>query len=321
MNSLIKLLILSLFALFPLGCSTPFFADASVTPAATFTSTRAPAPTQTATTIATKTPIPTQTPLEKLGETHVLDEAGFSVLVPIGYASQVDEHQIFISSLDGSLATSFVSVGSTSSGEEIIDEYLRALASRSDGEFEKTPAKPVTIDGREGQAFDLTGTLAGSPLEGKAFIIPLDSNRFLFAFGISNLSEDENAWEEQGVKVFEAIVESIKFFEPRSTGICPIATDPTYGYTTENPIRVGDGGELFGGPARERAYLDNLRGPSGEPISYERTGSLNVEDTILDEYVITGLGNPVRLYLDIYKVEELQAPAGFTCAGSFKLSP
>ena len=321
MKSLTKFLILSLFTLFPMGCSTPFFAAPTVTPAATFPSTSAPVPTQTATTVATKTLIPTQTSLVKPGEKHVINEGGFSVRVPIGYASQVDEHQIFISSLDGSLAISFASVDSTSSEEEIIDEYLNALASRSDGEFEKTPAEPVTVNGLEGQAFDLTGALAGSPLQGKTFIIPLGSNRFFFAFGISNLSENENAWEEHGEKVFEAAITSIEFTEPENISSCPIATDMNYGYTKGNAIRVGDGGELFGGPSRERAYLDNLRGPNWEPISYERARSLNFEDTILDEYVITGLGNPVTLYLDIYKFEELKAPAGFTCAGSFELSP
>lgn len=321
MNTVVKFCLVTLFTLSLVGCSTPLIAVPTALPTATFTSTSTPIPTATATATPTKTPIPTQTPLVKLGETHVINEAGFSVRVPIGYASQIEEGQMFISSLDGTLVISFASVDSTSSEEEIIDEYLNALASRSDGEFEKTPAAPVTVDGLGGVAFDLTGSLAGSPLQGKTFIIPRDSNRFLFALAISNISEDENAWEEQGEKVLEAIVESIEFFEPERTGICPIATDLTYGYRMENAIRVGDGGELFGGPARERAYLDNLRGPNGEPISYERTGSLNYEDTILDEYVITGLASPVRLYLDIYKFEELRAPAGFTCAGSFDLQP
>ena len=321
MKTVVKFGVLIIFTLFAAGCSTPLIAVPTITPTTVPSSTSTPVPTPTATATVTKTPIPTQTPLVRLGETHVINEGGFSVRVPISYASQIGERQVFISSLDGSLAISFASVDSTSSGEEIIDEYLNALASKSDGEFKKTPAEPVTVDGVEGQAFDLTGALAGSPLQGKTFIIPLGSNRSFFAFGISNISEDENAWKEHGGKVFEAVIASIEFMEPENTSSCPIATDMTYGYSMENAIRVGDGGDFFGGPARERAYLDNLRGPNGEPISYERTGSLNLEDTILDEYVITGLGNPVTLYLDIYKFEELKAPAGFTCAGSFDLSP
>ena len=323
MKPVVKFSVLILFALFPLGCSRHFFAAPTGTPAATRTptATQTPTSTQTLTATPTKTLTPTPSPVVKLGERHVISEGGFSVQVPIGYSAQIEERQAFISDLEGTLIISFAGVDSTSSEEEIIDEYLDTLAKRSDGEFEKTPSDPVTVGGLEGKAFDLTGSIFGSPLKGKTFIIPVSSDHFLYGLGISNLSQDEAAWEDHGSKVFEAIVESIEFVAPRSAGACRIATDTTYGYTKENAIRVGDGGDFFGGPARERAYLDNLRGPNGEPISYERTGSLNFEDTILDEYVITGLATSVTLYLDIYKLEELKAPIGFTCVGPFDLKP
>ena len=251
----------------------------------------------------------------------MIREGGFSVRVPIGYASQVESQQIVMADVDGTLIISFAGVESTSSEEEIIDEYLDAVARRSDGEFTKTPSDPMSVAGMDGKAFDLTGSLVGKPLQGKTLIVPMSEGRFLYALAIANISEDENAWEDHGAKVLDAIIESIEFVEIQSAETCPIATDDTYGYTKENAIRVGDGGELFGGPPRESAYLDNLRGPNGEPISYERMGSLNFEDTILDEYVITGLGNPITLYLDIYKFEELKAPVGFTCVSSFDLKP
>ena len=40
---------------------------------------------------------------------------------------------------------------------------------------------------------------------------------------------------------------------------CPVSADDTYGYEEGNPIRVG--GDFFNGAAREREYLDTLRGP------------------------------------------------------------
>ena len=251
----------------------------------------------------------------------MISEGGFSVRVPIGYASQVESRQIVIADLDGTVIISFAGVESSASEEEIIDEYLDAVATRSDGEFMKTPSEPVSVSGTEGTAFDLTGSLVGNPLQGKTFIVPISEGRFFYALAIANTSEDENAWEDRGAKVLDAIIESIEFIEIQREATCQITTDDTYGYTKENAIRVGDGGELFGGPARERAYLDNLRGPNGEPISYEREGSLNFEDTILDVYVITGLGSPVTLYLDIYQLEELKAPVGFTCVSSFDTKP
>ena len=321
MRSAVKFCILILLNLFLFSCSKPLLTSPIHTPTATFTPIATQTPTATLTATPTQTLRPSPSPIVKLGEEHVIPVGGFSFRVPFGYAAQIDERQAFISDLEGTLIISFASVESTASEEEIIDEYLDALARRSEGKFEKAPSEPVTVDRLEGKAFDLTGSLFGSPMKGKTFILPLGANRFLFAVGMSNLAQDEAAWEDRGSKVFEAIIESIELIEPQSSVTCPIATDATYGYTKENAIRVGDSGDFMGGPARERAYLDNLRGPNGEPISYERTGSLNFEDTILDEYVIRGLGTPVTLYLDIYKFEELKAPVGFTCMGSFNLQP
>lgn len=105
--------------------------------------------------------------------------------------------------------------------------------------------------------------------------------------------------------------------QPNGMDKCPISTDSTYGYTQENPIKVG--GDFFEGAARERLYLDNLQGPNGEPILYHRTGSIPFADTILDAYEITGLNEPVVLYLDLYLYTAPQAPVGFTCFSAFSL--
>jgi hypothetical protein len=95
---------------------------------------------------------------------------------------------------------------------------------------------------------------------------------------------------------------------------CPVATDATYGYTPGNPFRVG-GGPFGGGPSNERAVLDALRGPGGQVLSYERTGSFIEGDTILDEYVVTyeGLSGSIYLYFDIYTDEPRLVPVGLTC--------
>lgn len=226
------------------GCSTHLLAAPTTTPTATFTltATHTPVPTQTPT--LTKTLTPTPTPLVKLGERHEITAAGFAFRVPIGYASQIEERQAFISDLEGILVISLAGVESTSSEEEIIDQYLDALAKRSEGKFEKMPSDPVTVDGIEGRAFDLTGSLFGAPLKGKTFIIPINSNRFLYGLAIANISRDEEAWENKGLKVFEAVIDSIEFIEPMSAALCPISTDTTYGC-----------GDFSGGPGRERAYL------------------------------------------------------------------
>jgi len=99
---------------------------------------------------------------------------------------------------------------------------------------------------------------------------------------------------------------------------CVVSADGTYGYTKENPIKVG-GGPL-NGPPREHAYLENLLGPKGEKISYRRAGPIITLGRIIDIYEINGLKETVTLYIDKYSYAEPQAPAGFTCASEFPLT-
>jgi hypothetical protein len=103
---------------------------------------------------------------------------------------------------------------------------------------------------------------------------------------------------------------------------CPVADNETYAYTKEQPVQVG-GAQLYGA-ARQRRYLDTLRGPEGQAIKYRRLGSMPVETngtTFLDIYEVTyeGLAKPITLYLDFYHYNPLRAPRGLTCATPFNL--
>lgn len=98
-----------------------------------------------------------------------------------------------------------------------------------------------------------------------------------------------------------------------------ISSDPTYGYTQENPIMVGGG--LFGGAQNERRFLNALMGPDGEAITYSRQGSCCEFKTkngldgggLLDMYIIAhrGLEKEVVLYLNMYDSDTLKIPVGF----------
>jgi hypothetical protein len=94
------------------------------------------------------------------------------------------------------------------------------------------------------------------------------------------------------------------------------AQEPSgYGYTPEDPIKVG------GGPSGEHEYLQHLRGPEGQRLRFHRLGSccgfddpsLPFGGGLLDMYEVTyeGLASPVRLYLDMYRRQEPRAPTGF----------
>lgn len=105
---------------------------------------------------------------------------------------------------------------------------------------------------------------------------------------------------------------------------CTAADEPEFAVTKDKPVQVG-GGAMFAA-ARERRYLDALRGPMGETVQYRRTGSEPAKGdriTFLDRYEVTytGLEKPVFLYLDAYHFDDaLKAPRGFTCAVPFGLA-
>lgn len=104
---------------------------------------------------------------------------------------------------------------------------------------------------------------------------------------------------------------------------CAVAEDANYGYEAANPIRVG--GEPFEGPARQRAFLSNLRGPAGESVRFRRLGSVpvgvNAVGGLLDLYEVihSDLEASVRIYMDVYSTGDLRAPAGFKCAAPFNI--
>lgn len=101
-----------------------------------------------------------------------------------------------------------------------------------------------------------------------------------------------------------------------AAGPCPIAEADSFARTADAPVPIGGGPMYFA--ARQRRYLDLLRGPQGQRLQYRRRGSTKGPDeTILDMYEVTyeGLEKPIVLFLDGYHYTEPKAPAGFTCGG------
>ncbi len=97
-----------------------------------------------------------------------------------------------------------------------------------------------------------------------------------------------------------------------------VAPSPKYGYAQDSPILVGG---TESGPKESRLYLNSLRGPQGQVVSYERIGSCCPFETpnssfggLLDMYLIQyeGLKTPITLYVNMYDPGELLIPQGFT---------
>lgn len=316
----ITLTILATFTIFLTACANnPFVAP-------TQTSTSTPEPTQTP--LPTITPTPTFTPTSEptiaVGKTIEIPDGNFSFQEPMGYDVEINGGQVGVFDKEGTIIISIYGGlynSSDNSLDEVLEQFVSEVFKRGDGDYTKSGSYPIFIDGIEGIAYDISGSLFGSPLKGQAIIVAPNKDQYLFGLGVANTSQDKKRWENKGAVVFGDLINSIKFLsveQSNSSGNCKISTDQSYGYSPENPIKVG--GDAFEGPSRERAFLDNLLGPNGEKLSYERKGSMSFGDTILDEFAITGSGINATLYIDEYTFSEPQAPFGFICESEFSLT-
>lgn len=103
----------------------------------------------------------------------------------------------------------------------------------------------------------------------------------------------------------------------------PVATDPGYGYSAAKPIKTGPRDKSF-----HHLYLNSLRGPKGEPVTYERRGAcceyqdksiptvsgLPSGGGLLDVYDIQvdGGSKTITIYVDMYRSGPPLLPVGFT---------
>jgi len=304
------LLLVLLFVLLLSACNFSLGPVPEPTATATLTATPAP-PTAT----PTRTPPPT--PTERPPEIVVVEEGNYSFEKADGMEVEIDGASMFSVDRTGDVIITF-SATPHDEGEsmlDIIDIFLGAIAGSAEGEFIQGDPFEILVDGVSGRAVDLTGSLYGAPIAGLALAVSPSPGYAFFGMAVAKISSDPDLWDEYGAGLFADVLQTVNFIVASSA--CAVSTDDTYGYTPENPVKVGGG--AFDGPGRERAYLDNLLGPNGEALSYERRGSIPHGDTILDIYVVSGLGQAVELHLDEYSYAPLLAPVGFTCKGEFPL--
>ncbi|KAA3644609.1 MAG: hypothetical protein DWQ07_14435 [Chloroflexi bacterium] len=311
------------------ACATVNNLFATETPVPTNT----PLPTNTPMPTATLTPEPSATPEPEtvtLGERQSVPGDYFSFQLPVGFDAQLDGAKM-LGRDSGS--TFFLSIfldetDNDKTSETILLEFLAGFEeNQTMQDLELGPSFETSLDGLEATGVDLQGTFSDEPMQGQAVAGWVNDELFLLAFAIAfDDQEPGDRWQETGKSIFTSILDSIDInidainsVSGETSGVgdgCAISVDDSYGYTEENPIRVG--GDAFDGPPRARAFFDNLLGPNGESVSYERSGSFGFGDTILDGYVVTiAGGQTVTLYVDQYTYTDPEAPVGFTCIAAF----
>ncbi len=311
----ICMVVLQTWALLLAACGPAVFA-ASESP--TLASISAPTATETA--IPSATPTTTLAPGEvRLGERAIV-EGYFSIRVPEGYASEVQAQGIAVSDVIQATIMFLVVNGPDASGRAPSQIYLENVSTSFD-EIALSDPQPVTIDGRTGSAQEVDVSFSGSIARGRFIVLPFENGREFYSLALSPTVESTDLWALEGDAVHSAVIESLLFDAQIDFGLaCSVSPDSEYGYTQTNPVQVG--GDFLEGPARARAYLSALGGPNGEPINYERSGSLVAEDgTVLDAYQISilGLDQTATIYVDQYHFDTLFAPDGLTCLDAFLL--
>jgi hypothetical protein len=247
-----------------------------------------------------------------LGPRREVEHGGFSLDVLEGFYAIYRPGMIILREDDGDVA---LSVGgglepAPVSLETGLNNFMRAMLQDI---TDLTPNEPevTEVNGQDGLAVDFHGVLGDEAIAGRLLYVINNDLQFLVVLGFSL---DDN-WEPNGLPAYEALLDSIELFPPTPMErFCPVSADPNFGYTQENPIRVGQGDPITG-PRLERDYLDLLRGPNGEQVTYARQGSFATDDTIVDEYAVT-YGDPevtVLLYLDQYHDGQFRLPQGFSC--------
>lgn len=180
------------------------------------------------------------------------------------------------------------------------------------------PAESITVDGVASQAIPFRGLLNSEPVSGKVIVIQPEPTRYISILGMGSLQGDDTVWKTSGERILSAILSKLTILPKESLtdkNTCSIAQDHYYGTSLGSPIHVGGGNTS--GPARERAYLDNLLGSDNQAITYEFVESKDSGGTTLDIYQVTSAGQHFRLFFDTSEYLQPYVPYGFNCRGAF----
>ncbi len=262
--------------------------------------------------------------LEVKGSVFEVVQGGYSFEAPAGSDVSITASGALISALDSSLLFSLNGINAMSnekSDEEILDTLLTSLFSGEQSSYKQSELISSSVEGYEGAAYDFTGKFLGSQVEGRALVIKPEAKRYVSIVAMALVEENPDLWKTTGKDAFNYLLSRYQILPAEalaSAELCPISPNANYGFYPDEAVKVGGG--LLSGPLRERAYLDNLLGSNGEPVTYEWVRSVETPDSIVDEYTLTVGEKTITLYLDQYSFGIINAPRGLGCMGAFPIS-
>ncbi len=184
-------------------------------------------------------------------------------------------------------------------------------------------SQPRTLSGQPALATQFSGTLLNQPVTGQ--LTTLFHRQYCFNLLSLALGESSSRlWADYGQSIDQTLAASVSWVDASaepSQHACQISTDPTYGTTPDNPIRIGQT-TLSDALQREELYLLTLRGPGNEEIIFERLApGYNQAEQIVDIYLIkyNSAQEPFKVYFDSATYQQPLALAGFTCEAAFPI--
>ena len=266
---------------------------------------------------------PFELDLEADGSPFIVYQGGYRFEAPLGSDVSIMGPSTTLSAEEDALLFKLDGLNEMSinrNAQEILDILINTLFSADQSRVDKSDPITSAVEGYEGVAYDFTGTFLNHKVEGRALVVKPSEKRYISIIGMALVDDQPDLWQTTGKDFFNYLLSRYAILpeeEIASADICPISPDATYGFEVENAIKVGGG--LKSGFLREKAYLDNLLGPDGSLVTYERVGSLESPDSIVDEYVLTVGTQVYRLFLDVYSYGVINAPRGLGCMGAFPL--
>lgn len=229
MKRIVLIAFIVLIAVFLVACggqeiaSIPPTSTATSQPIATQTEIPIPTHTNTPTPLPTETMQPTEAPTETptntptatptvfsptLAEVEIAKEAGFSFQPPVDFLVDIQSNQVGIASKDDEILI-FIATNppdAETNLEEVLAGFIQAVSNDA-GEITAGEAYPVTIDGKEGIAADISGLFLGEAISGSITIVSPDESLILLAYGLAV----NGRWEGEGAPLFDAVMDSISF--------------------------------------------------------------------------------------------------------------
>lgn len=204
--------------MFPTATPTP---NLTVTPTLPPTPTLSPTPTSTATPEPTSEPTQSTAPLItaviplRLDRVQQIEEGGFSFRPPIGYEVVYRPNQATLTSADQD--TVFTLLGGVVEREEELEadfqEFIDVIANQLE-EFRTDEFYAYPVDGKPGLAARVAGKYGEVQITGRILIVAPSEDQLFYALVIAPDTDSGEGWEPEGRQAFQAIINSIAFFEP-----------------------------------------------------------------------------------------------------------